>query len=289
MICAVPTLRDFVRAYCLERDISDGAIEQIELNVRLLERFAGGPLRTSDLQDDLVNSFLKQLKDDGRSPHTVRSKRAAILSVWREAARRGLAEPPERVRRPKLPDRVIEAYTVAEMRSLVGAARSLRGRFRGLDMRRAVWAESFVLAYWDSALRLSDLLRIERRWIDAAGSVVIVQHKPGRVHRVAFRPETVAAIDRTMAEGPERAVVWPLWGRRDAVYDLFKKIRSLAGIERGTSKWIRRGSASAVEAAKPGSAWKHLGHSRPGLDRQAYLDPTICDPPPAPAPPIFGC
>ncbi len=281
MICTAMTLRDYARNYCLQRELSAGSIQQIGFTVRHLERFAGRPLLVSDLTDDLVNRFLEHLQNTGRSPFTRRSKRATILCVWRAAAEDGYAEPPHKVRVVKLPQRVIRAFTPADMRRLLDVAKRQHGRLPHIGIARCVWWESFLLAYWDTALRVSDLLRVERGWIDRDGSLQLVQRKTGLVRRAQLRAATIDAIDRTMGQGPARRVVWPTWGRREALYRTFKRLRCEAGLPDGsTSKWIRRGSASAVEAMAPGTAWKHLGHAAPGLDRQAYLDRSICDPPP---------
>lgn len=287
MIRSVPTLREYARAYCLQRELAQGSVSQIFFTLGHLERYSGHQLLVSELSDELVNLFLEQLQAEGRSPFTRRSKRATILCVWRAAAEDGHVEPPGKVRVVKKPDRVIRAYTTRDMKRLLEAARIQRGQLPKIGIARRVWWESFLLTYWDTALRVSDLLRIERGWIDWSGVVELVQKKTSNARRAQLRPETIEAIDRTMSQGEPRAVIWPLWGRREALYATFARLRCEAGLPPdSSSKWIRRGSASAIEAVAPGTAWKHLGHSAPGLDREAYLDRSICDPPPRLPPPI---
>lgn len=287
MIRSAISLSDFLRAYCLARELSTNSVEQLAIAVRLLERFAGRSLAVAELNDELVNLFLQHLLDVGRSSHTRRTKRAAILCLWRAAADDGLCDPPRRVRKIKHGQRVIRAYGVNQMRALLEAARGEPGYFAATGIARALWWESLLLSYWDTALRLSDLLRIERDWIDAEGRVELVQRKTGRAHVAQLGGPALTKIEAVAAQGIDRAVVWPLWARREEFYKAFRGLKSSAGLpSRSSSKWIRRGSASAVEAAAPGTAWRHLGHARPGLDRQAYLDRSICDPPPQLPPPL---
>ena len=89
-------------------------------------------------------------------------------------------------------------------------------------------------------------------------------------------PQTLAWIDALMV-GSETGDIFPAWCKRDQFYRHFKNLTTFAGVP-CTTKWIRRGSASQYEADNPGQAWKHLGHSAPGLDRKFYLNPQIAYP-----------
>lgn len=281
MIQPIPSLSDYLRTYCLQRELERNSIEQLEISVRLLERFAGRPVHLSEMNDDLLNSFLQHLKDIGRSSHTRRTKRAGILCLWRAAADDGYCQPPRKVRTIKHAGRVIRAYGVDDMRALLVAARALPGAFTRTGIARAAWWESLLRCYWDTALRLSDLLRVERDWIAGDGTIELAQHKTGHLHRAQVSDTTRAAIEAVLAQGPPRSLIWPLWARKEEMYKQYRALRKAAGLpEKSSSKWIRRGSASAIEAQAPGTAWRHLGHTRPGLDRQSYLDRSICDPPP---------
>lgn len=275
------SLSEFVRAYTLQRELERSSIEQLRIAVRLFERFAGGPIPLVSLTDDLLNGFLQSLHDLGRSSHTRRTKRAAILCLWRAAADEGKCEPPRKIRKIKHGQRVIRAYGIEHMQRLLGVVRQQAGYFQRTGIARSLWWESLLLAYWDTALRLSDLLRVEHSWVGSDGTLELVQHKTSRAHRAQLGPTALAAINLVWRQGIDRRVIWPLWARREEFYKTFKRFKLAADLpEASSSKWIRRGSASAIEAQAPGTAWRHLGHARPGLDRQAYLDRSICDPPP---------
>lgn len=270
------TILSFVATYRRSRDLKTDTIKQLECVARAFERFAG-PIPWRDVNDDLTNDWLCQLQDEGRlSPVTIYSRRRLFLTLWRAAYDAGLVERlPQRVRRIKQPDIVPVAFLADEIQAMLNVAEEMTGDVRGLRLPRRLWWRSFLLAAYDSGLRLSDLLSIERDWIWRGGRLSIVQAKTGRTHTVQFRAETMAAIEESMAACPRRRLIWPLWCSRDCWHRHFRRLRRDAGLSRGSSKWIRRSSASYVEAAHPGTGSAHLGHRSADLARKHYFDPRI--------------
>ena len=162
---------------------------------------------------------------------------------------------PSQLRTVKVPARVPTAFTVEQMCALLAAADSTE---------RPLWWRSLLLASYDTALRLGDLLSIERPDVWPDGSLSIVQSKTGRTHRVKLRAETLKAIDKHLA-GRTTGLIWPLWARREALYRAFQKLRQAAGIKSGTLRWIRRSSRHGLAAP-----WAFgTGIGREGLHRPA--------------------
>jgi integrase len=125
-------------------------------------------------------------------------------------------------------------------------------------------------------LRLGDMLDLEIPWIWPGGYLSLVQNKTGRTHRVQFRQETMAMILELIGDR-KTGKVWSLPVRREQFYWWFNRLRKKAGLPQGTSKWIRRSSASYI-AARYGvdAASHHLGHRSRGLAEKHYLDHRIC-------------
>lgn len=144
---------------------------------------------------------------------------------------------------------------------------------------------SLVNGQYDTALRIGDLQSVERSWMLPDGRLTLVQHKTGRQHRVQFRAETLKDIRRLIECLPGRRLIWPPFCDRRQFFRFFRSLRLRAGLDCGT-KGIRRASASYVEREHPGLGWRHLGHSRPGLDVRHYLDPGIAWPDATMPPPI---
>lgn len=269
------TLRDYLDRYAATRPVRAGTLRQYEITVRLLEAHAAGPVHLADLEGDLLPAWLRALAAT-RKPATVRSKRAGIMALWRAAADDGIVDlPRRRIRLAPVPWTPPTAWTIAEVRKLVAAARGLRRRHACGLARAQFWPLAIRLA-WDTGLRWGDLVSL--RFADVEGDLVsIVQSKTGRPHLARLWPSTVAALGASYRDCPRELVVpWP------ATHQTFaRQVRLLvkaAGIRPGTWKWIRRGGASDVEAQDPnrGHASRHLGH-RAGVSVAAlhYVDPRV--------------
>lgn len=272
---AAVTVLDFVGVYQRERDLKADTVKQLECVARAFERFAGRvPL--ADVTDDLANRWLIDLQSSDLAPTTIHSRRRLFLTLWRAAYDAGMIDRlPQRVRRIKVPEIVPVAFLESEMRALLLACDALKGDVPGLRIPRRLWWRSFLLAKYDTALRLSDLLSIERGWIWPGGKISIVQQKTGRTHTVLLSPETLAVIDESMAANPRRRLIWPLWCSRDCWHRHFRRLVKAAGLPAGSSKWIRRASASYVEQQHPGRGSAHLGHRSADIARKHYFDPRI--------------
>lgn len=266
-------LIDLAETYCLARDLAPASQERLFITAR---KFAAWkPSATiADLQPDIVNRWLAYLLDSGLGRRTIRGHRTNLLCLWAEAYPKLTTTPPLGVRKIKVPARPPEALWPHEVQRLVDAARTLPGRFRKTKLSRALYWESFVRFSFNTALRLDDTLSLERHMIWPDGSLVIVQRKTGQEHRVQLLPSTLEAIDRSMADQPNRRRIWPLWGTRWSFYQHYRRLAAAADV-RGTSKWLRRSSATALERMHPGAAMSHLGHKTPGLAYRHYVDPRM--------------
>lgn len=262
----------FVSTYASEHDIADSTAAQYLLAVKALERFAGRSLSLSDVAPDLINQHLRAMKVAGRADTTRHSRRRDLTLLLRAAIARGSLSgfDFDRVLRVNVKDRVTRAWTRAQVEHLLGVAGKMPGEFTN-GIPRAAWWRSYILAAWDSGLRACDLLSIEHDWIAAGGCFTIIQHKTGRRHRVQFAHVTREAIAESMAAAPRRALVWPLWGRREVFAKWAKRLLMSAELP-GTLKWLRRSSATELERDHPGSAGRHLGHKTPGMAERFYID-----------------
>lgn len=72
-------------------DLKAGSAYQLGLAVSLFERWHGSPVEMRSLSAKTVTEFLRHLVTLGRSAATVNSKRISIITIWRHAARNGVA------------------------------------------------------------------------------------------------------------------------------------------------------------------------------------------------------
>ncbi len=272
-------LQEYVSRYELSRDVTADYIEQLAIACKRLEQFSGKQLDLCDLNDDLVNRWLMHLKEF-QAPQTARNKRRAVLTIWKAASDEGFCKPHGKIRSVKVPEKIVEGWSASEASKLLATAAEMKGNQRKVGVPKWLYWTSFIMAAWDSALRLGDLLQLERRDIwpapNGAGTLCIVMRKTGRQIHLTLRPATMQAIDASMAHGGKRCLIWPLGGHREAWYRQFGRLVAKAGLV-GTSRYLRRGASSEAEAVNPGAGPRLLGHRDNGETfRQHYLVGKIC-------------
>lgn len=266
-------LLDYTARYIRSRDIAPNSSAQLRYAAQSLHRYLSGDAAIERLDSIAINGWIGSLLET-RARETARSQRRMIVTILRAAAGEGIIPAVPTIRPIKQRDRLIDGYSVADMRALIAAAAQLRGKFRSLPVARSVWWTTFLRVAWSTGLRLGDVLSIDRAAIIPSGRLHIVQHKTGRAIIRTISPEGLAGIAAIADACPGRAFAIPPYCRRNAFYGHFRRLATAAGLA-GTARWIRRGSASEVEKEHPGCGWKHLGHAAPGLAERSYLVPRI--------------
>lgn len=259
-------LLDFVIRYADARDISAAHIAQLRYSVAGLDKFAGRPVCTCDLSPELLNAYLRQMKESRCSDSYRKSRRLNLLTLWAAAADAGLATEPSRrkIMRIAVRDRITHAWSVEQVRHLLAVAKELPGMIGHIP--RCLYWPAYVAAAWDSGLRGVDLRSFERTWVRP--SMQIVQRKTGRRVRVQLRQSTIGLIWQSFP--PDRAHVWPQGGcirqwRHDA-----SEVVKAAGLT-GSIGRLRHSSGTALEKESPGHGHEHLGNGRKVFERH-YLD-----------------
>lgn len=273
--------------YSVERAIKPSTERQFRLAIASIDKWNSAHVLLSDLSDSLVSRWLAW-ESSRISAATVKSKRTHLLCVWRYASEEhGLCDPPRRVRKIVAPGRCPDAWTLAEMRKMIAAAKAIKGCYPN-GIRRADWWELFIRSGYDTALRLSDLLSLPVE-VAKMQQFSITQAKSGRVLVRRLRPDTLEVAARTLHVTREMLLPWNY--RREALWGHWKRHvlipANIPPTRRNGPQKLRRTSASHLERIAPGSAQKHLGHSTPGLAGKHYIDPSIAGDDP-PLPPQWG-
>jgi integrase len=272
---ASQTLADYVGHYALTHPLDRESLRQYEIVVRLLDRWAGHPVRLDELDTQLVSSWLAEYGQTVK-PSTARSKRQMVLSLWRSAVDDGLVDPVSlmrRVRRVRVPHQAPVAWTRDEIERLLVACRSLP-RWHRCGLRRAEWWALAIRVAYDSGLRWEDQVRRLRvDQVTEDGVVAWDQHKTGRFTVFQLSEATMTALRASLVRRP-RELVTPWLGSHETFSDQVRTLVRRAGVRPGTWKWVRRTSATDVEIQEPGAAPRHLGHA-PGskVAYASYVDP----------------
>ncbi len=268
----------FARSYVLQRVLCEDYANTLQHRAARFQFWTGKSAIQEVLTEDNLNGFLRAMDPNG-STYTRNKWRQDILTMWRAAADLDLVPYPNarRIRREKPVRKPIECFSTDEARSLLAAAGRMKGAFENGLARRHYWPAMIRFA-WDTGLRRGDCWRFERRMLQPDGSFRIVQNKTQKPIRRMLRPETVAALDKIDSPTP---LEWSQCDRNFAIE--FNRILTLAGVERGTFRWLRRACGSHIEAEHPGGGCKALGntsqvfgqHYDAELATEVYLPPAL--------------
>lgn len=264
---APATIGEYVRqTYPLTRDIRPDTLRQYVIVADLIERWAGRPVPWAELDEATVSAWLRDYAATA-APATVKGKKSMLLAVWRAAADDGLCEDPvaRRVRRVRVPEQVIEAWTRDEVCRLLEACQSLP-RWHRCGLRRSVWWDLAVRVAWDSGLRWGDLVSLPAAAVRPDGSGEWSASKTSKVSSFRLSASTMDALTASLATCP-RSLVCPWPASQETFCDQVERLVAKAGIRAGTWKWIRRGSGSDVEAQQLGAGHEHLGNTPAVFDR----------------------
>ncbi len=244
-------------------------------SARMFDRAIGCPVE--DLNKTAANQFVDWLRVQPKRPKTQHSRRRAFLTLWTAAHEASMAPPPVPFRRIVVPKTSPVAWSFERVQKVVSSVASDTRIWLNGIQTGTYWSSLFSAA-WDSALRLGDLLEIERDWIirdaDGGGLLRKIQSKTGREHYVKFHPSTMKLIDLSMEQCPGRRLIWPLRTTRRRFYEHVKKILANAD-ECGTFRYFRRSAITFAEGQSPGAGQKMAGHQDSRTTRESYIDPML--------------
>ncbi|QDV23423.1 tyrosine-type recombinase/integrase [Aureliella helgolandensis] len=233
----------------------------------------------TDLSRECINDWIdRRVAESTLSRSTIKTRRGALLAIWRGAHElEKIDHSPIRIRKIAVRRQNPVAWNRAEIQQLFTyALTELPPRnLPKTELPPRLFFASLIAAGYDTALRLGDLLSLEREWIrvdtDGAGWINVEQSKTGTFVPCRFNPSTMLLIDRLMSTS-ERRRIWPLWCRRENFYRQFRAIVADSGVRKGTFRFLRRASTTHVELEFPGKGYLHAGHASPDVTVRHYLD-----------------
>ena len=285
-------LRELVTRYAaarnaerpLGKELAPGTIRHLYESAAAYSKWLGREARIGDLIDESINHFLAHLLSIGRRPYGVKNRRTGLLVLMRFARRKGLTDAiPDGVRRVHCPELSIDGFAIDDMQALIEHAQTMGGTIRYTGLVRSVFWESFLRVKWELALRIGDMIRFQVADYKP-GWLWVLEHKTGKQGWRELTPRTAACLERCIALKPQRELIWEGYAPQGA-YKAFTRLAKRAK-RPGTSKFVRRGAASELEARTPGAAWRLLRRSVPTLFEKHYRVGRICDKNPLRPPPL---
>lgn len=225
--------------------------------------------RAGVMSAERINAYLKS-RLQTVSAATARSERTILLTLWRDAYERGVVDaPPRGVLRIKAKRPPTRAWTVDEVKLAIRKISDYREERLRSGCRKQEFLLAWFLLGYESGSRHGDIWRFTDDNLD--GDLLRwTQHKTGDGIVKVLTPACVAACRKMLESSPDGRIIGWACGRRMA-YRHMRLHLDWCGIG-GTSKFLRRSSATHIELQTPGMASLHLGHRTATLAAQAYLD-----------------
>lgn len=280
-------LLEFVGRYIETRiGLKRRSADQLRTAVNLFEAWNHAPLHLSDLSEELLTKFLvayRQSVPRQVSPATINSKRRAILTLWRAAAKRypSLCRPPIDADVPKAREakHIPQAWTVSEVELLVAHSRRLPGSVSGIPRRS--YYSSLFLSVWDTGCRIGALLSARSLDLSIADRYLLIRaenQKQAADQLFWLSDTTIAAI--AAHYDAARDLIWPWKQSERWFFRTARKIIEGAGLHPPKSGGqlfhrLRRSNLSYCAAVDLELARRQAGHYSSRLTQTSYVDPRI--------------
>jgi integrase len=250
-------LVEFAKRYAARSGASAGYLEQLLVFTKRL------PWQVGDITTEMVDDYLSEAMTN-RAPNTVANHRRMLRTLLLEAQRLGLnTRIQQRFRRVKCPPPIPRAWSLAEIRQLVEAARKTPGHFR--DLQKSSFLEAWFLTAYATGLRAGDLHAI--RWDQVRGRrIYVAQSKTSTPHVAVFTDEALSAC-RAL---PKRQRIFGDFAAINTIQQWVAACAGKAGLE-GSTKTLRKSCATYAKV-KGMSPKAKLGHMTDGLAERHYVD-----------------
>ncbi len=235
-------------------------------------------------------SFNEWLAGLTQSPTTRGNYRRMALRLWSHSLGSQQAYPSRGLNRVKQRLAPPVAWGPDELSHLISVASMKRGtlcdrvRRHGPECQQGLFWSAWILVGYETGLRFGDLHALNKSQL-RGNRLFVVVNKTGVPLGKVLSGAALGYVTELLNLSPDGTIFkWALSRR-----NIFLKFSALcleAGLG-GSSKFLRRSGATAVEIAQPGSASGFLGHlSGSGLAKKHYLDPTLLAEKAAVPPPI---
>lgn len=278
LVSKTMTLHQLLSAYQASVEVSPRYGESLKRTVRKAQN--SGLVYVCQLVPNAVNTMLCGLN---LSPVTVANIRRELLTLWRYAYEEGITESqPTRIRKIRQPATAPVCWsgdTLARIwKAAMADATLIRVRSK---LRRCDILPAWIGIGYDSALRFSDVHALTRDDIRER-CVVTTASKTGKAVARQLSEATLEQVARLASLSPDRTLFrWALPRRR--ALQVWRAFLDEHGFG-GSSKWLRRCAATALECRERGAATAFLQHSHPSLAIRHYIDATQVGVPSSPPP-----
>lgn len=241
--------------------------------------FLGHTPTIADLSDDNIAGMMGRLLDEGLESQTVNSRRERIHALWTWLARRGAIGHWPTTPPLDEPERIVEAWTIAEMNRLVAGCRATPGKIGVVPASE--WWIGWHALQWNTSERFGAMLAATRAMLRGTALYLPAKIRKGKRKdaRYTLWPETLNALAAVYHwSHSEKLLPWPY--HESTFWNQYGKLLEHAGLPNNRTcktQKVRRSVATHI-FANGGDATAALLHSSDAVTRKHYLDYSICRP-----------
>ncbi len=224
------TVEAFLDYLRYERNYSERTIGEYGDDLRFFEdycrRLEGSP-RWEDVDADMVRGWMEEMMDRGQKATSVRRRLSALRSFYKFGLRRGLVErdPAHGVTGPKKEKPLPQFVREKDMQRLLDDMAWDDSCYK--DVR----ARTILLLFYETGIRVSELVGLNDEMVDEAGMQLKVTGKRDKQRLVPFGEELLTAVRKYKAlrdkcvERVEEGLLLTEKGRRMSVKQVQKEVR----------------------------------------------------------------
>ena len=224
------TVEAFLDYLRYERNYSERTIGEYGDDLRFFEdycrRLEGSP-RWEDVDADMVRGWMEEMMDRGQKAPSVRRRLSALRSFYKLGLRRGLVErdPAHGVTGPKKEKPLPQFVREKDMQRLLDDMAWDDSCYK--DVR----ARTILLLFYETGIRVSELVGLNDEMVDEAGMQLKVTGKRDKQRLVPFGEELLTAVRKYKAlrdkcvERVEEGLLLTEKGRRMSVKQVQKEVR----------------------------------------------------------------
>ena len=216
-----------------------------------------------------VNQYLQHRMTQVKAI-TVRNDRAMLLILLRWAYdQRMTDEYPRGIASVRVRREPTRAWTLEQTCTAVKYASQLRGKRLRSGADRGEFLECWLRLGYATGARYGDLMKLNSKHF-SGNRLYYAQNKTGNPISCVLPDAVMQSVQAMLRRSPDGRVLGWACGKRWAMR-MMRKLLDSCGLD-GSSKWLRRSSATHVEIKRKGAAKVFLGHLTPGLADRCYVD-----------------
>jgi len=194
-------IQDFLNYLRYERNRSENTLRTYEQGLKSLESFfrnRDNHLSWESIDSDIIRDWMESLMDKGDMASTVNNSLSAVRSFYRYALARGLVsrDPAHAVKGPKKKKPLPQFVRESDMDRLIDQPQMWDDSYN--DLR----ARTIIILFYETGIRLSELVGLNDADVDMAGRQLKVTGKRNKQRIVPFGEELAQVIAeyRTMRD-----------------------------------------------------------------------------------------